>query len=191
MKDRLHLLTETDQKLRTIQHGTQRMLDGTRRVPFEELLDQADKVASDAALHEALELVLPFMDNNPRRLKQALNLLRLWSYLAAEWLKPDTAERQADSTEPLLTLKKLAKAVVMELRWPTKLLNLAEQAGRADVEVRVSIEHLSNELPKALLEAGGEAGLLRVCDLRAILSVAAPANRRDSEMEERVMDRAA
>lgn len=151
-------------------------------------LAKADRLQTEDALFEALLLIRPALDNNPRKLKLALNLLRLHGFLASDWLANPPPPGKPG---PRITLPKLAKVIAMDLRWPTYLLSLAEQVSNMRMDEKVSA-HAS--LPPndaelvALLERGGNDEILRVVDLRAILSVAPAPNAADSEMTEMVAE---
>jgi CheY-like chemotaxis protein len=61
------------------------------------------------------------MDNNPRRIKQFLNLYRLRTYIAAETGLFDSPE---DPDKQALTLEQLGKFVAINLKWPLLLPDL-------------------------------------------------------------------
>ncbi len=69
-----------------------------------------------------VKLAAPALGNNPRRIKQFINILRLRMLIAFE---TDLFVAPVD-THPLnrLTLQKLAKFVAIELRWPLLLAHL-------------------------------------------------------------------
>jgi hypothetical protein len=89
-------------------------------------------------IHNIIRIVAPAFENNPRRLKQFINLFRLRVYIAAETglfdykrtngtvpseegLPADTlAEKQYVS----LTLEQLGKFVAINLRWPLLLADM-------------------------------------------------------------------
>ncbi|MCB9762194.1 MAG: hypothetical protein H6739_20510 [Alphaproteobacteria bacterium] len=76
------------------------------------------------AVDEVLPLVVPALGQNPRRLKQLLNLYALQARLAAE------AGALAVGGEPhKLTKERLAKLVAMALRWPALVTDLHREAG--------------------------------------------------------------
>lgn len=149
-------------------------------------LAKADQLQTEDSLFEALLLIRPALDDNPRKLKLALNLLRLHGFLASDWLANPPPQGEPG---PRITLPKLAKVIAMDLRWPTYLLSLAEQVSDMRMDEKVpahsSLAPSDPELV-ALLERGGAHEILRVADLRAILSVAPAPNAADSEMIEMV-----
>ncbi len=63
-----------------------------------------------------MEMVAPALGNNPRRLKQFLNLFRLRHYIAQR-----TGQLRAAEQGLGLTLPQLGKIVAVELRWPQLL----------------------------------------------------------------------
>ena len=73
------------------------------------------------ALREIVRTVAPALDNNPRRLKQFVNLFRLRAFIAAETGLFD--EPEAASLEPL-TVEQLGKFVALGLRWPLLLADV-------------------------------------------------------------------
>jgi len=151
-------------------------------------LAKADQLQTEDSLFEALLLIRPALDDNPRKLKLALNLLRLHGFLASDWLANPPPQGEPG---PRITLPKLAKVIAMDLRWPTYLLSLAEQVSDMRMDEKVSAHaSLPPSDPElvALLERGGGHEILRVADLRAILSVAPAPNAADSEMIEMVAD---
>jgi hypothetical protein len=88
-------------------------------------------VAGDSATVRKIVLsVAPVLGNNPRRLKQFVNLFRLRTFIAAETGLFD-GERG-------LTLQQLGKFVALNLRWPLLLLDLERYPGLLDVLTRVS-----------------------------------------------------
>lgn len=75
-------------------------------------------------MEELVDMAVRFLDSNPRRVKQFVNLLRLWAYIAEktglfhEVTAPDGQVRKS------LTLPQLAKFVIIALRWPTLINDL-------------------------------------------------------------------
>jgi hypothetical protein len=61
-------------------------------------------------------MVAPVFDNNPRRIKQFINMFRLRALLAGR-----TGLLSKDPGPSRMTLEQLAKLVAIELRWPTLL----------------------------------------------------------------------
>lgn len=73
-------------------------------------------------IHKVVLMVAPALDNNPRRLKQFINLFRLKTFIANETGLFDYSE---DSTiEECLTLEQLGKFVAISLKWPLLLSDL-------------------------------------------------------------------
>lgn len=103
-------------------------------------------------IHNIIRVVAPAFENNPRRLKQFINLFRLRVYIAAETglfdhkQAPDNEfpiydERSTPATLSPLTLEQLGKFVAINLRWPLLL---------ADMEYAPS---LLNDLQRLSLDA--------------------------------------
>jgi CheY-like chemotaxis protein len=95
--------------------ANQRSPAASRRIL--ELLDQDDS----EALRHLSRMVAPTLGNNPRRLKQFVNLFRLQAYIAAA-----TGGFHELPGKPPLTLEQLAKFVAISLVWPGILADLAE-----------------------------------------------------------------
>ena len=70
-------------------------------------------------------MVAPALDNNPRRLKQFINLFRLRTFIANETGLFDYSEDS--SIEECLTLEQLGKFVAISLKWPLLLANLESE----------------------------------------------------------------
>jgi len=67
-------------------------------------------------------MVAPALDNNPRRIKQFINLFRLRAFIAKETgLLDITGESSAND---LLTLEQLGKFVAISLKWPLFIIHL-------------------------------------------------------------------
>jgi len=82
-------------------------------------------VTGDSATVRKIVLtVAPVLSNNPRRLKQFVNLFRLRTFIAAE-----TGLFDGDNG---LTLQQLGKFVAANLRWPLLLLDLEREPGLLD-----------------------------------------------------------
>lgn len=84
----------------------------------------AAEVAVDSArLRTIAVLVAPALDQNPRRIKQFVNVFRLRSYIAIRTtlIKPDGERGPGD-----LTFEKLGKFVAIGLRWPLLLAKLED-----------------------------------------------------------------
>ncbi|MFZ2276450.1 MAG: hypothetical protein WAW39_01575, partial [Prosthecobacter sp.] len=147
-------------------------------------LAMADQLQTEDSLFEALQLIRPALDDNPRKLKLALNLLRLHGFLASDWIANPPPP---GATGPRITLVKLAKFIAMDIRWPTYLLSLADLVSNMNIDAnQPAYAPLLNRHPElvALMNRGGDDEILRVADLRAILSVAPSPNAVDSEMME-------
>lgn len=73
-------------------------------------------------IHDIVLMVGPALDNNPRRLKQFINLFRLRAFIANETGLFDVSE---DSTSnESLTLEQLGKFVAIYLKWPLLIRDL-------------------------------------------------------------------
>ncbi|MGD1704612.1 GUN4 domain-containing protein [Dapis sp. BLCC M229] len=70
------------------------------------------------SLGQVMEIVAPFFDYNPRRLKQYINVLRLRIYIAYYSIGVTFAERETITTE------QIAKFTAITLRYPRLLLEL-------------------------------------------------------------------
>ena len=80
------------------------------------------KVTGDSATVRRIVLSMsPFLGNNPRRVKQFLNLFRLRTFMAAETGLFDGKDG--------LTLLQLGKFVALSLRWPLLLFDLERYPG--------------------------------------------------------------
>ena len=71
-------------------------------------------------IQEIALMVAPALDNNPRRIKQFLNLFRLRTYIASATGLFDFRE----DYDKCLTLEQLGKFVAISLRWPLLLADL-------------------------------------------------------------------
>jgi hypothetical protein len=86
-------------------------------------------LGSDAPLVVKLAMICaPYLDRNPRRVKQFINVFRLQAYLAASVGLLDF-EQNADAVayDPVqnITLEQLGKFIAITLRWPTILSDLS------------------------------------------------------------------
>ncbi|MGD1714200.1 GUN4 domain-containing protein [Dapis sp. BLCC M172] len=77
-----------------------------------------EKDLDSDSLAKVIEMVAPFFDYNPRRLKQYINVLRLKIYIAYYSIGVTFAERQTISTE------QIGKFTAITLRYPRLLLEL-------------------------------------------------------------------
>jgi formylglycine-generating enzyme required for sulfatase activity len=67
-------------------------------------------------------MVAPALDNNPRRIKQFINLFRLRAFIAKETGLLDIIRES--SANDLLTLEQLGKFVAISLKWPLFIIHL-------------------------------------------------------------------
>lgn len=87
-------------------------------------------LGSDAPLVAKLAMICaPYLEKNPRRVKQFINVFRLQAYVAASVglldYEPDQSE--TSGTQPGgITLEQLGKFVAVTLRWPTIVSDLSE-----------------------------------------------------------------
>lgn len=146
-------------------------------------LEASGEVGDSERVREIALMVAPALDNNPRRLKQFLNLFRLRAYIAAN-----------TSVNESVTLEQLGKFIAISIRWPRlianledddKLLNgLQEAATGGDGATTAHAEYLSErpelkDLFRYGCVSGGEPylpelyGFERV-DVSKLLLVAAP-----------------
>ena len=75
---------------------------------------QIEAGAESESVRELVEMVAPLFGNNPRRIKQFLNVFRLQVYIAQE----TGLFRDLGSPATNLTLPKLAKVTAVFLRYP-------------------------------------------------------------------------
>jgi hypothetical protein len=92
-------------------------------------------------IHEIIRLVAPAFDNNPRRLKQYINLFRLRVFIAAA---TGLFDHNRDSQYPALTLEQLGKFVAIILRWPLLLAQIENVPG-----LLADLQKLAVEPPQA------------------------------------------
>jgi hypothetical protein len=83
----------------------------------------AEVAVDSARLRTIAVMVAPALDQNPRRVKQFVNVFRLRAYIAIRTglIKPDAERAVGD-----LTFEKLGKFVAIGLRWPLLLANLED-----------------------------------------------------------------
>ncbi len=91
-----------------------------QRIERRERLKLVLRVDSEAVEEVAL-MVAPALENNPRRLKQFVNLFRLRAHIASETGAFDEVEGRT------LTFPQLGKFVAISLAWPGLLTDLAEK----------------------------------------------------------------
>ncbi len=72
-------------------------------------------------IHAIIRLIAPAFDNNPRRIKQYINLFRLRIFIAAA---TGLFDQKEGSAYPALTLEQLGKFVAIILRWPILLAEM-------------------------------------------------------------------
>lgn len=72
-------------------------------------------------IHAIIRLIAPAFDNNPRRIKQYINLFRLRVFIAAA---TGLFDQKEGSAYPALTLEQLGKFVAIILRWPILLAEM-------------------------------------------------------------------
>ncbi|OZH52647.1 hypothetical protein AFK68_22960 [Hydrocoleum sp. CS-953] len=77
-----------------------------------------EKDLDSESFAKVIEMVAPFFDYNPRRLKQYINILRLRTYIAYYSIGVTFAERETITTE------QIAKFTAITLRYPRLLLEL-------------------------------------------------------------------
>ncbi|MGE6717535.1 P-loop NTPase fold protein [Peribacillus frigoritolerans] len=77
------------------------------------LLDIEDSVA----VKNVIAMIAPYLDYNPRRIKQFLNIFRLYGYLSDELglLRHNNSSQVGEAG---LSLEQLGKVVAMSLKWP-------------------------------------------------------------------------
>ncbi len=86
--------------------------------------------------------VAPVLGNNPRRMKQFVNLFRLRTFIAAE-----TGLFDGDDG---LTLRQLGKFVALNLRWPLLLVDLEREPRMLEILTRVAVDA---DVPSKLSDA--------------------------------------
>jgi hypothetical protein len=105
-------------------HGIQRFLQALNGKEIQEAQERPSEykrlvveLKSDGPLvNQAATMVAPFFDNNPRRIKQFINMFRLRALLAGR-----TGMLTDNAAPSQLTFQQLAKLVAIELRWPVLL----------------------------------------------------------------------
>jgi hypothetical protein len=121
-----------------------------------------DVVADDPMVQELMREVAPTLANNPRRLKQFLNLFRLRHYVLESTGALDGGRGPA-------TLRALATVVTLEIRWP-RLLEAIEVRPALLGEIRAHLDGGKASASPAL----DLQQWLRAADLLAFLRRAAP-----------------
>jgi hypothetical protein len=124
--------------------------------PVEEL---RKRVESDLILTEpAVLMVAPALGNNPRRLKQFVNLFRLQYYLCEELRLLSGPNR--------LSAEKIAKFVAIALKWPELLAELPKNPDLLWQLQKIAIgeEHISANAPAIARALSGD---MILCDLLA------------------------
>ncbi|MCK4796273.1 MAG: hypothetical protein KAT05_02765, partial [Spirochaetes bacterium] len=111
------------------------------------------KVTEDSqTIHDIVIMVAPALDNNPRRLKQFINLFRLRTFIANETGLFDYSEDS--SIEECLTLEQLGKFVAISLKWPLLLANLESEPTLLKQLQEMAIGHghlITNEIKSEAL----------------------------------------
>ena len=79
---------------------------------------EKDLTADSAALAELIKMVAPFFDNNPRRLNQYINVLKLRTYIAYYAIGVPFAERGT------ITIEQMGKYIAITLKYPRLLFEL-------------------------------------------------------------------
>ena len=69
-------------------------------------------------------MIAPALDNNPRRIKQFINLFRLRTFIANETGLFDFTDENEASFDRVLTLQQLGKFVAISIRWPLLIADL-------------------------------------------------------------------
>jgi hypothetical protein len=110
------------------------------------------KLADDSEQIRAIvHMIAPFVDYNPRRIKQFINLFRLRAYIAYETQRLILPEETEYSEG--LTLEQLGKIVVISLRWPLFLESLAR-----DEFILRELAVFSEEKTEDINSLGNEVG---------------------------------
>jgi len=113
------------------------------------------ELESDAPLVSKLALICaPYLDKNPRRVKQFINVFRLQSYLAASVGLLDYAHNANDDSgtpkAEFITLEQLGKFVAITLRWPAIISDLAEYGDLLRTLAAIAEETSATNLKTAL-----------------------------------------
>ena len=95
-------------------------------------------------LANLIEIVAPFFDNNPRRLKQYVNALKLKTYIAYYSIGVTFAERQA------ITIEKMSKFTALTLKYPRLLVELKNN-NQLLAELEKSAIDRSSEVNKSIM----------------------------------------
>lgn len=134
-------------------------------------------VYGESEMRAALTFLAPHLDYHPRRIKQALNLLRLYWFITAS-LRIDESAHEKPAAN--LTALKLAMIVAVELRWPAcleTLAKLAEASDKAAGDEKAAGRFPANTPEEKEVRAMLETPLaepLMLTDLRAFFSLTAP-----------------
>jgi hypothetical protein len=110
-------------------------------------------LGADAPIVAKLAMICaPYLDRNPRRVKQFINVFRLQAYLAASvgLLDYDTDQNNLPvGQRGGITLEQLGKFIALTLRWPTVVSDLSEYGDllRTLAEIAEGSETSSKTLP--------------------------------------------
>jgi hypothetical protein len=123
----------------------------SHRAQSDAVAELRKRVESDLTVTEpAVLMVAPTLGNNPRRLKQFVNLFRLQYYLCEELRLLDGSER--------LSAEKIAKFVAIALKWPELL---AELPKNPDLlwrlqKIAIGLEPISENAPAIVRALSGD-----------------------------------
>ena len=93
-------------------------------------------------VRQIIRMVLPALDNNPRRIKQFLNLFRLKTFIASETGLFCISENTF--SESNLTLEKLGKFVAISLKWPLLISETNLNPNLLDELQKISLKKVDN-----------------------------------------------
>ena len=88
-----------------------------------------------------IQMVAPALDNNPRKIKQFINLFRLRTYITYE---TDISFMSGKNSEGL-TLEQLGKIVAISLKWPLLLGNIATDRSLFDKLIEYAEAEMRSE----------------------------------------------
>lgn len=98
-------------------------------------------------IHAIVRLVAPAFDNNPRRIKQYINLFRLRVFIAAA---TGLFDQKADDQRPALTLEQLGKFVAVILHWPILLAEMESMPDLLSTLQKLAVDPSQTEDPSKL-----------------------------------------
>jgi hypothetical protein len=119
-----------------------------KNIGAQELRDSEEVGDDTVEVTEIARTVAPFLGNNPRRIKQFLNVFRLRRFIAFHTRESGSGPAGTKSSNGL-TLQQLGKCITIMLRWPSLLEDLfADEELLADLQREAwRVEARRNEGP--------------------------------------------